>query len=1471
MNTLSAAPSRSCPQCGAPIPAGATEGLCPRCLLALNLATQTHLAGETQPPAAGGAPVVPPLSLEEVAKLFPQLEIIRLVGTGGMGAVYQARQPALDRHVALKLLHTPPANDPGFAERFAQEARALAKLNHPNIVALHEFGQAGGRPYFLMEFVDGVNLRQLQQAERLSPREALQIVPQVCDALQYAHDEGIVHRDIKPENVLMDRKGRVKVADFGLAKLMGVETAATRLTAAGHVMGTPHYMAPEQVEHPLDVDHRADIFSLGVVFYELLTGELPLGKFPLPSKKVQIDVRLDEVVLRALEKEPALRYSQASELKTQVETIAGESHSAQASSVSPRTAQIRPSAITTYIAAGLCCIALLMGLLLNSAGGIWVVVIGATGLAASLIKLKLRHTWPFGVGAEATASRPLAWKSSISGKEAQAPARGMAYVPLGCLVAGLVSTPVFFAISDHRGEGLGLVFAAMTGLLALVFGALARRERLGRVVLWVTASVLVIMMALGVVRALVRNAQFRAVADERQRQADGWPLDPKLVVESSRRANERPRFHVEWPASSWRVKNFASVETKDRFFLRINGVDYPLRTPHEPYAVRQFDLDPVEEGVPVAWLPGKYRAAYVVKNSDYVSPLSPQSMFSRGENASNEVEFEIPPVATGAPIEAKKNQAFGPVIERMMDGALDLDTGRISPKDANSGLFVEMPEALKNTNDLAEAIIEGFAWAEGKGLDAIMSPSETCSLGMHVFEQAPEDWDRLTAAQVVALLDAVNAKPPRYTKLKSDENATYVFRTREGARGVLQIQGKADGDKQVKLRYKLVTGGLSPSAPLVNSVIAENTSESPRLEYLAWQDEVQTNPHWQAWRPNGEKVDHDLAHLPDSLPVPGWDGPQSSQRMLCLWFSHPQINIQSFADVRLWDDQGRLIDVLPAGFYAAAVSGETTVDGNRGWVLYMRSAGPSEKLPATVDIQFRYGVGPWASQEDISVADTHRRMPLAPGIVVADSGQDANGKAFVAIEYDSAKDVGDTAIGILAITKDGRTLPRPSVFSNIGDCVTTQTFTFDVPLDQVAKFVCRKRPIRMAMFKHVPLQSSADDAPSGVKDVPVLRPADGLVTETWAADVPADFKFTSENLNPAVLTRTPEVKLYPMSGRSFGPDGAPLVIKVASSVEDMRAPTIIAPAPGALVHGKAKLEEGRVHYSVTATIDEGSKANQAPGKSRDVAAEDRVALGVVSAIELGQTSPGIRRVLLLRFKKMTSEEQVDQEGLTALQAWLPLMDAGRYAESWDAAGERFRHAGSRGEWVEKSEKIRRPLGEVISRTFTSTQQTKVFPGMPDGSYWLAELDSTFPGLKSASETVVFAREKDGRWRMIGYWIRPRTEEQQAAVAAARAWLMSIDEGHYGWSWTNAAKVFRDVMTQEKWVIALEGVRGPLGERVFRVAEVCQTTESWPGAPAGKYVVMRFSASFADCKSAVETVTFVQENDGMWRAAGYFIK
>lgn len=280
--------------------------------------------------ADGGRAVFEPPSPDDLAEAFPKFKIIRLIGRGGMGAVYEVEQRDLERRVALKILPPAIGEREGFAERFAREARALAKLNHPGIVTIHEFGRTGGLYFIVMEYVDGVNLRELLANGRISPREALAIVPQICDALQFAHDRGIVHRDIKPENILVDRQGRVKVADFGLAKLAedshGEESVATSggesfLTEMGKVMGTPDYMAPEQVERPDDVDHRADIYALGVVFYQMLTGELPGKEITKPSSRVRIDVRLDEVVLRALEKDPERRFQRAGVMKTSIEDL----------------------------------------------------------------------------------------------------------------------------------------------------------------------------------------------------------------------------------------------------------------------------------------------------------------------------------------------------------------------------------------------------------------------------------------------------------------------------------------------------------------------------------------------------------------------------------------------------------------------------------------------------------------------------------------------------------------------------------------------------------------------------------------------------------------------------------------------------------------------------------------------------------------------------------------------------------------------------------------------------------------------------------------------------------------------------------------------------------------------------------------------------------------------------------------------
>ena len=321
--------TQRCEQCGTQMAADAPQGLCPQCLMKLGLPTEVQTPpcarragqGVTHTGHTGSGLFVPP-DPKALADQFPQLEIIELLGQGGMGVVYKARQKQLGRLVALKILPPQTGQDPAFAERFNREARAMARLNHPNIVTVHDFGHSPeGLYYFIMEFVEGTDLRQVLSSKQLAPAEALAVVPQICAALQFAHDEGIVHRDIKPENILLDTKGRVKIADFGLARLMNQSEVAFTLTQADQRMGTPHYMAPEQVEHPHKVDHRADIYSLGVVFYEMLTGELPIGRFDPPSQRVRMDVHLDDVVLHTLEKAPDRRYQHASELKTDVEAI----------------------------------------------------------------------------------------------------------------------------------------------------------------------------------------------------------------------------------------------------------------------------------------------------------------------------------------------------------------------------------------------------------------------------------------------------------------------------------------------------------------------------------------------------------------------------------------------------------------------------------------------------------------------------------------------------------------------------------------------------------------------------------------------------------------------------------------------------------------------------------------------------------------------------------------------------------------------------------------------------------------------------------------------------------------------------------------------------------------------------------------------------------------------------------------------
>jgi eukaryotic-like serine/threonine-protein kinase len=243
---------------------------------------------------------------------LPGYEMMRVLGRGGMGEVWLARQKSLHRMVAVKVLPPRLAKDPEFVTRFDKEATALAALNHPNIVQIIDRGVAGDHYYFVMEYVEGCSLREVMR--ELSPPEALRLALQVARAIESAHDKDIIHRDLKPENILLDGRGHVKVADFGLAGIRRPDSRP-QLTATAVAMGTLNYMAPEQRRDAKNVDGRADLFSFGVVLYEMLTGELPVGRFKLPSERVQgLDARVDAVVARLLENEPEARYPKAAEV-----------------------------------------------------------------------------------------------------------------------------------------------------------------------------------------------------------------------------------------------------------------------------------------------------------------------------------------------------------------------------------------------------------------------------------------------------------------------------------------------------------------------------------------------------------------------------------------------------------------------------------------------------------------------------------------------------------------------------------------------------------------------------------------------------------------------------------------------------------------------------------------------------------------------------------------------------------------------------------------------------------------------------------------------------------------------------------------------------------------------------------------------------------------------------------------------------
>jgi hypothetical protein len=269
-----------------------------------------------------------------IGQTLGKYQIVEQVGKGGMATVFKAFQPGLDRYVAVKVLPAYYAHEEGFEERFTREAKAIARLDDPNILPVYDFGQDDGLSYIVMKYVSGGTLKD-RLGRPLASKEALAILKQIAGALDHAHDVGILHRDVKPGNILIDEKGWVYLSDFGLAKMV---EGSVQLTGTGTGVGTPAYMSPEQGQG-LSVDERTDVYSLGVILYEMLTGRVPYeaetpmavvvkhisSPLPLPrSVNPNIPESVERVILKALAKDPDDRFSRAGDLVIALETaIAG--------------------------------------------------------------------------------------------------------------------------------------------------------------------------------------------------------------------------------------------------------------------------------------------------------------------------------------------------------------------------------------------------------------------------------------------------------------------------------------------------------------------------------------------------------------------------------------------------------------------------------------------------------------------------------------------------------------------------------------------------------------------------------------------------------------------------------------------------------------------------------------------------------------------------------------------------------------------------------------------------------------------------------------------------------------------------------------------------------------------------------------------------------------------------------------------
>jgi len=1306
-----------CPQCGTPLPAGALAGLCPACLLKQGASDETATGGQSPP--------FNPPSISELAPLFPQLEIIELIGKGGMGAVYKARQKELDRLVALKILPPGIGHDAAFAGRFAREAKALAKLNHPGIVTLYEFGHAdgsGSQPlyYFLMEFVDGVNLRQLLHAGRIAPREALAIVPQICDALQFAHDQGIVHRDIKPENILLDRRGRVKVADFGLAKIVEGGDASPRrpgddertagpavptdLTAAGKVMGTPNYMAPEQTEHPNEVDNRADIYALGVVFYQMLTGELPGKRIEPPSSKVQIDVRLDEVVLRALEKKPELRYQQVSVFKTQVETIAqtpAQSSSAQTKKQSQSwlVGALPTTPFTKAIGwVGIIFFATYFLLLLND---------HFTGS----VNGQVWHyfNWCF-LGFAVVGGVELLIRIGRA-KKAKTPETSHAIKAL--------LKPMLL------GGSIALLLAVYVGVLHIYPSHPIKSDYIGQAYFPKGDSIEITSVDRTPERMVVKG-HYHLVSHDQASLA----------------------LHIT-TATNIRVPE----DSKNRMQISKGRGDFELVHSHLVPGLPHVEMDANGENFANLYF-GTKAEALEENKANWITNTTPASA---KRHLRKEDTYTITSVI----------QVLEPVNPADMND--DFQDARVLAQDKDS-CTVE----VTYYPFYQPAIGENPNWrTDDAGMTQYLKPTAT------------ENWDEAMRRDLIAELRQANIDPDRLT------------------------------DKQLVERV---------------SAWAMNRAHSTRAFSI-----------WGVYFPDGKPAVY--PPLQDAFdrekPDPTWTDQQMFEQ-----------------------------ETLGRSMFYNKVHGACTSSS-----VYLATIFRALGLPARIV----FCIPPFDPNDDAQArmfyGNIHHNQVRETVRAALDGTRGFEDHMFNEVYVDhhwvrlNYKALGQPVLDAHYFGL----LTHIYTCSDLSQVPLAQTWGmryFKYPADQPK--LSSVNPYRLiSVHDHFGANASLDNPPVSVAELRTVTII-GLYPKGSPA-IPAWVKEES-------WQRTGTDFL--IAGQEWGPGGS---YHQMSAFEKRAGQEFLLTASG---HPTVKAHLNRT------TLSSGDGSFQA--YAAQFATEDKARLvpGVAYSIQPINTSETYRwlvapdvTLIMLKDDKLaqngdTLEKTVNPlsstnsiatdigkntevAALTAIQAWLGLMDDGQYAESWRQASESFRAIATLDEWVEKGDSIRKPLGKLLSRKVEKTEL--------EGSFIVAKFDSSFEALKAASETATFVLETNGQWRAVGYLIAPRSVTNNAAIEPAQAWLRDIDNGNYAQSWTNAAALFQSAVTPEKLAEALQQVRKPLGSLISRKVKSAQETTSLPGVPDGRYIVMQFETSFANKKSAVETVTFMHEKDGQWRAAGYYIK